>query len=134
MYTIITVGNYSFDQFAWSPDGTKLAFVNYDSRVENLDVVNLVTNTTSQLTSANFISALTWLPDGTAVVFFDQKRIMAVNLDGSESIILDKAPGDIKFISWQPTKAVPEFGSFSMIVLIIGITAIFSLRKISNKK
>ena len=56
---------------AWSPDGTSIAYVQYDDGTQNLVVVNVDTGERKQLTTftdGTRMEALDWSPDGSQIV------------------------------------------------------------------
>ena len=76
------------DDPAWSPDGTRLAFV----RDSGIYLMNADGSGVVQLTARGTEPA--WSPDGRRIAFVMGQQIAIVNIDGSGFALLSAGPGD----------------------------------------
>ncbi|HSB65877.1 MAG TPA: hypothetical protein VLD65_04815 [Anaerolineales bacterium] len=75
--------------YAWSPDGSKIAFNAYWGGDENIYVMNADGSGLTQLTSEiNYDSFSTWSPDGSQLAFYSRRsgssQIYVMNSDGTD--------------------------------------------------
>ncbi|MCX7422381.1 MAG: tandem-95 repeat protein, partial [Planctomycetia bacterium] len=93
---------------AWSPDGSKLAYVAFGvvgtEDITGINVINVNGTGRVQLTQSSSDTEPTWSPDGTCIAFvrFDNgKKLMVMNADGSnvELILADIYIGQPR---WSP--------------------------------
>ncbi|MBI5944894.1 MAG: PD40 domain-containing protein [Chloroflexi bacterium] len=98
------------DSPAWSPDGTRIAFVSDRDGGREIYLMNADGSSVRKLTdSSTFNDHFTWSPDGTKIVYFsvedylfDDGNLMIMNADGSNKTPLTSEPGKYKFLSWSP--------------------------------
>ena len=86
-------GDAAETNLAWSPDGSKLAFIGYSQEYGfGVDVMNVATGQTSQLLpdtppagleQPTYIDSVSWSRDGTSVVFAEGPKIWVVGADGT---------------------------------------------------
>jgi TolB protein len=111
---------------AWSPDGTKIAYVLLDGGTETLWVMNADGSGAYQLTSGHVDSFPNWSPDGSMIVFSrfgTGAGLYVVNADGTgtPTPLTSGADG---FPSWSPDGTKIAFsravsGSSSLYVLTV---------------
>ena len=83
---------------AWSPDGTRIAFVSNRSGWRNIGVVDIETGHTRMLTSSEWDEYNPqWSPDGSTIAFVANKRwnfhLMRVSAEGGEPVQLTTRNG-----------------------------------------
>ena len=101
----ITNNSASDSRPAWSPDGTKIAFLSY----RNSQYQILVTDPEGLLTTpifgnSSFKDFLTWSPDGTKLAFIISNQIWTVDADGANPTILTDPTVNVsrQFPVWSP--------------------------------
>jgi len=74
------------DNPAWSPDGSRIAFVSIPSFLDqgNVFVMSADGSDQRQLTHKTLTTALAWSPDGQRIAFQDYRTISVVDADGSD--------------------------------------------------
>lgn len=96
------VTDYPGNQYtpAWSPDGTKMAFVSDRGRGSHIHVVNADGTGSTQLTGNAWIFTQerydrnpSWCDDGRRIVYVSNHCICTVNVDGSDERTLVKQAG-----------------------------------------
>jgi TolB protein len=79
-------------QAAWSPDGSRIAFVSTRDLPKQIYTINSDGSSQKRLTSAGDNSAPVWSPDGRRIAFLSNRdgidRIYIMNADGSQQIRL----------------------------------------------
>jgi Tol biopolymer transport system component len=108
----------SYDDVAWSPDGTRLAFVSnregrdeiYVLKVDTGDILNVSK-------SSGYDSRPTWSPDGRRLVFQGDSSgnsdIYIAEADGSSSVNLTNTPDDYEWApNWSPDGRKILFDSY----------------------
>jgi Tol biopolymer transport system component len=93
---------------AWSPDGTKIAFIS-DRNGQNFDiyVMNADGSNVTQLTddSANEFGPV-WSPDGTQIVFNSDRngnvQLFMIGIDGSNLVQLTEDTSNSAYADWSP--------------------------------
>jgi len=95
---------------AWSPDGTKIAFVSDRDGGRDIYLMGADGSNVRKLTdSSTFNDHFAWSPDGTKIVYlsseettFDPDNLMIMNADGGNTITLTPQPGKYNFLAWSP--------------------------------
>jgi len=91
---------------AWSPDGTKIAFVHRANDFgSDLDVMNADGSSVTRLTNAGGALRLAWSPDGTKIAFdplFRGREIYLANVDGSGVTQLTHNVATDVYPAWSP--------------------------------
>lgn len=95
---------------AWSPDGTRIAFVSDRSGGRDIYLMNVDGSNVKKLTdSSTFNDHFTWSPDGKKIAYlsgenslFEVSQLMVMNADGSNKTALTSEPGKYNFLSWSP--------------------------------
>jgi hypothetical protein len=92
---------------AWSPDGTKLAYISRIGGTGGLFIVNANGTGTARVTSATTDGEPTWSPDGTKLAFIHvdtgRRRLVTSNLDGSGlTVITPNLARDADDPEWSP--------------------------------
>lgn len=88
----INVGQVRCAGLAWSPDGSRIAFIEVGSRAPSLRVVS--SSSGEELTAArldvdqNARLALSWSPDGTRLAFYGEIGATVIGADGSGERVL----------------------------------------------
>lgn len=120
----LTTGSEGVTAFAWSPDGTRVAYTmtdavtaaakertetygeytheDHDARMANLHVVTMATRTSTPLTHGSFVvGAFAWSPDG-ARIAFDHRVSSDAGQSGTADIsIVDVASGSMTALVTQ---------------------------------
>lgn len=96
-------GNLSVGTPAWSPDGSKLAFVAGGYlMLSNVDG----TNTRLAIADVSWDGGLSWSPDGDRIVFVrgyqDQTAIVSSRIDGSDEEVLFDKGVHVRAPRWSP--------------------------------
>lgn len=116
---------------AWSPDGTRLAFVQGDRR-GNTDIVvlNLATNRVRRITDSNCINTEpTWNPKGTQIAFTSDRdgspQVYLMEEDGSNVRRLTQEGGYNATPAWSPSGSMIAYvsrfeGKFDLFVYKLG--------------
>ena len=97
-------------QPAWSPDGTKIAFVSARDDSANIYVMDADGSNQTRLTNMRAANNLpTWSPDGQHIAFIIPRRhiyhtheIHVMNADGSDLTTLTTEATPETFIAWSP--------------------------------
>jgi len=92
---------------AWSPDGTKVAFVSNRGGAYDLYVMNADGTSVAQLTHDQATEGRpAWSPDGTRIAFASDKggdaEIYVMNADGSNVVRLTNSAGPDGWPAWAP--------------------------------
>ena len=92
---------------AWSPDGTKLAYLSSIGGTGGLFIVNADGTGTTRVTSDTTDGDPTWSPDGTKLAFVHvstgRRRLVTSNLDGSGlTVITPNLARDVDDPEWSP--------------------------------
>lgn len=100
--------------FAWSPDGTKIAFLKRDSANRgddsNLYVMNADGSNVSKVTTDDFqyqnSSNLSWSPDATKMAYISGNDLVhylsVIDIDGTNRQLLREANGPFLDVVWSP--------------------------------
>jgi Tol biopolymer transport system component len=110
--TNITNNSANDSNPAWSPDGTRIAFVS--DRNGNLDIFVMnpdgsgLTQITDSTSNDNFFS---WSPDGKKIIYSsntdsdpntEDSQLFSMSSDGHNKTLLTNEPGSYYFVSWSP--------------------------------
>lgn len=100
-----TRGNDNYPK--WSPDGRYIASINRDYNAWMLQVIEVATGDTRQLTPAGMDSfSPSWISGGDGLVFMGRYggewSLYRVNLDGSNLERISHRPGKSRWPSWKP--------------------------------
>ncbi|HET6893610.1 MAG TPA: Calx-beta domain-containing protein, partial [Pyrinomonadaceae bacterium] len=89
---------------AWSPDMTKILFVQTSNNFSDIFVMNSDGTGIRRLLNADRTFGPAWSPDGTKLAFYQLTEVHAINFDGSNDIRLATNESCCNFpsISWQP--------------------------------
>ena len=105
------------NEVSWSPDGSAIVFNRFfdmDETNNSIDditsviyVVNIDGSNLTQLTDESIFSAdPSWSPDGSKVIYAEsttnQSRIIMMNPDGTEVVVLLSLPFSLRDPVWQP--------------------------------
>jgi TolB protein len=125
--------NYGTDQgAAYSPDGTKIAFMNnYDGDFE-ICVMNADGTGIKQLTKNSAIDGFpTWSPDGRRIAFASNRDgdddIWVMNADGSDQTnVTSDDPADNEDPHWSPNgrwigSTTDQYGYWHVVVILLDI-------------
>jgi dipeptidyl aminopeptidase/acylaminoacyl peptidase len=102
---------------AWSPDGSKIAFVSNRSGAFNIWVMNADGSEPTQLTNQSGADAEpAWSPDGSKIVFSSQRdsasgEIYVMNADGSSPTRLTQNTAIDRTPAWSPDSSQIVFRS-----------------------
>ena len=108
------IGDFTGDSLAWSPDGSRLAFVREDSTgldqiwVMDSDGRNVRQLTTLELSSSDSPkNGPKWSPDGQWIAFtlgmMEPREVFMVTADGSQVLNVTNTSGvDENFLDWSP--------------------------------
>jgi TolB protein len=105
----VTFAGGNVSDYAWSPDGTAIAYVVGSAREPEFSIwiAEIEGNDTGQVTSGNWDQSPVWSPDGTRITFTSMSRnrtaIWTMKSDGSDLAPL--TPGDTRFFmmpQWSP--------------------------------
>jgi TolB protein len=116
--------NYGADNFpAFSPDGTKIAFVSQNPsptfainiRLMNADGTNQTELTPIAIGGSQSpwadSGSLSWSPDGSKIAFGDGGEIFTINVDASNRTNLTNHPANDFDPAWSPNGALIAFAS-----------------------
>jgi uncharacterized repeat protein (TIGR01451 family) len=100
-----------YDNFYWSPDGSRIAFLREQGNVANLYVMNADGTNPIRLTndSSERDSSVVWSPDGTRIAFIafnnvtNTSGVHTVNVDGSNLRAI--TDGTDTSVAWSPNGA-----------------------------
>ena len=106
----ITNRNGQDDQPAWSPDGSKIAFVsNRDGGAKGVYIMNPDGSDVVRVTGVDYLaSEPTWSPDGKRIAFMWHESdqgfdIHAINVDGSSETIVEESRAFVdQHPAWSP--------------------------------
>jgi hypothetical protein len=92
---------------AWSPDGTRLAFVSDLYGKENIHIINADGSNLTTLTDApGSYAGLLWSPDGQKIAFSNERTgnadILVMDADGGNLTRLTDNPGPDRYFYWSP--------------------------------
>ncbi|MBN2797960.1 MAG: PD40 domain-containing protein [Deltaproteobacteria bacterium] len=91
---------------AVSPDGTKIAFLQYEDGADNLAIINFDGTEKTLLTDFrnSFVQNIDWSPDGTQLVFSlfkDQRQdLYIMNADGTDMRAINRDPWEDQDAHW----------------------------------
>ena len=88
----------------WSPDGTKILFVQTSNNFTDVFVMNSDGTGIRRLLNTDGTFGPAWSPDGTKLAFYQLTEVHVINFDGSNEITLATNESCCSFgsISWQP--------------------------------
>lgn len=89
---------------AWSPDGTKIAFVSRRKGPPVIYTMYADGTRVESLTKATWgpmYSSLQWAPDGKRILYLDKQKLGVINTDGSNQKTLEKY-GRVETPVWAP--------------------------------
>ncbi|HEY0038280.1 MAG TPA: hypothetical protein VGB66_16390, partial [Longimicrobium sp.] len=108
---------------AWSPDGKRVAFINWKDQNAELYVWS-VDGSTRRLTRTEGRREISpaWSPDGTRIVFAGwssgQQELFIINADGSGERQLTSGVGEAWRPDWSPDGSTIALQSYRSIVLV----------------
>lgn len=89
---------------SWSPDGTELVYEAYGGHSSNLQITNLMSDTTRVLTSLSQVTdsaEVAWSPNGKKILYRDSaNEIYTIWPDGTHRAVI--SDGDSYAASWSP--------------------------------
>lgn len=105
----LTENRAAEDEFAWSPDGTQIAYVAVEGQRQDIYVVDVETRDIRQITrgSGNFNFSPAWSPDGTRIAFRASRdgrpgQLFVVNADGTDQRVLADGSSNVSPLLWSP--------------------------------
>jgi dipeptidyl aminopeptidase/acylaminoacyl peptidase len=95
-------GFHSGENPSWSPDGSRIAFIDRENAVNHVAVMNADGSNPRRLTRATSAphSAPSWSPDGTKLAFISRFGLSTINVDGTRETFLGHGAGDNP--EWSP--------------------------------
>ena len=113
-HNVTNAPGYDDDSAAWSPDGTKIAFVRFFGGAGEIFVMNADGSGQTDLTNSPANDGdPTWSPDGTKIAFTTDRgpvgdnEIYVMNSDGSNQVDLTNSPANESDPDWQPVPGTP---------------------------
>jgi dipeptidyl aminopeptidase/acylaminoacyl peptidase len=88
----------------WSPDGSRIAFIRFDSitRDASIWVADADGTDATELVPGPSASEPAWSGDGQRLAFVANRDLWVVNADGSNATRITTDPGSERFPSWSP--------------------------------
>jgi dipeptidyl aminopeptidase/acylaminoacyl peptidase len=91
---------------AWSPDGSKIAFISLRDSIYDIFIMNADGTNQTRITNPMVERDPTWSPDGTKIAFSGSQDanedIYTMNADGSNPVRLTTDPADDTDPTWSP--------------------------------
>ena len=113
-HDVTNAPGYDDDSAAWSPDGTRIAFVRFFGGAGEIYVMNADGSGQTNLTNSPANDGdPTWSPDGTKIAFTTNRgptgdnEVFVMNADGSNAVDLTNSPANESDPDWQSIPGTP---------------------------
>lgn len=99
----LTTGFTNAQSPSWSPDGTKIAFTNFDDPDWDIYIMNADgTGLTKLIDNDRDEGYPTWSPDGTKIAFDSHGLVYVIDADGTDETLLPIRTDSTTYPNWSP--------------------------------